>query len=140
MPESTPRPELVPSDILAVILARLDSTRFTANAKTIHTTFARAKRHYPLLSAFNFTSSEVYPFSRELEDSFSILQRSRMISRQNPDYAVYELTPTGKQIGVARIEKLDPETQRQIAELAEIFSFECITPYGFDHKLLNPEL
>jgi hypothetical protein len=117
--------ELVASDVLAAILASLHVNKFTGDTEKIHTTLARAKRHYPILNSFTFSSGDVYPFSRQLEDALSILQRSRMIRMENPDYDTYVLTPNGRIVGTEYTSVFDEAGQKQIKELAEIFEFEC---------------
>src|SRR5439155_8890025 len=106
--------ELVASDVLAAILASLHVNKFTGDQEKIHTTLARAKRHYPILNAFSFSSGDVYPFSRQLEDALSILQRSRMIRMENPDYDTYVLTPNGKFVGTEYVSVFEKAEQKQI--------------------------
>lgn len=115
----------VASDILAAILGLLSVNKFTGDQEKIHTTLARVKRHYPILNAFNFTVGDVYPFSREVEDALSILQRSRMISMENPEYSTFVITPSGRKVAGSVLGEFDQDEQRQLSELAEIFSGEC---------------
>jgi hypothetical protein len=120
--------EHVASDILAAILGRLSVDKFTGDQERIHTTLARIKRHYPILGAFNFTVGDVYPFSREVEDALSILQRSKMISMENPEYSTFVITPSGRKVAASVLEEFDQDERRQLTELAEIFGGECGKP------------
>jgi hypothetical protein len=115
----------VASDVLAAVLASLSVEKFSGDPEKIHSTIARAKRHYPILGVFNFSSGDVYPFSRELEDALSILQRSRLIRMQNPDFDTYLVTPSGKRVGEEYLLCFSDIEKKQIEELAEIFEFEC---------------
>lgn len=119
---------VVASDVLAAILGSLGSDKFTGDPEKIHTTLSRAKRHYPILNIFSFSSGDVYPFSRELEDALSILQRSRMIRMQNPDYDTYVVTHNGRRVAREYLSHFGETEQKQIKELAEIFEFECGIP------------
>ncbi|HXY79355.1 MAG TPA: hypothetical protein VEI08_01835 [Candidatus Bathyarchaeia archaeon] len=115
----------VPSDVLAGILAHLGVDKFTGDSEVIHTILARAKRHYSVLNVYNFTSGNLYPFSRELEEALSILQRSRMIRMENPDYDTYVIPPTGKRLAEQIFAMFAADDQRQLRELAEIFASQC---------------
>jgi hypothetical protein len=117
--------EVVASDVLAAVLGSLSVDKFSGDPSQIHTALARARSHYPILEVFNFSSGDVYPFSRELEDALSILQRSRMIRMQNPDFDTYLLTPNGRRVGREYLERFTEDDQRQVKELAEIFELEC---------------
>lgn len=116
---------VVASDVLAVILGSLSGTKFSGDPEKIHTTLARAKRHYPILNVFSFSSGDVYPFSRDLENALSILQRSRMIRMQNPDYDTFVVTHNGRRVASEYLSRFDQRDQQQLQELAEIFEFEC---------------
>lgn len=116
----------VPSDILAGILCFLKGSRFSGDPEKIHSTIARLQRHYSILDAFTFTRGDVYPFSRLLEDSLSILQRSRVIGMENPDYDTYCVKEESKQfIGENVLGNFFAEQREQLQEIAEIFEAEC---------------
>jgi hypothetical protein len=115
----------VASDVLAAILGSLKVDKFEGDPEKIHTTFARTQRHYPLLRLFNFTVGDVYPFSRDLEDALSVLQRSRMIRMQNPDYDTYVVTRAGRTVSEALLMTFTESDQQEIKELSEIFEAEC---------------
>jgi hypothetical protein len=125
VPATSLQNNAVASDVLAAVLASLNIEKFSGDPEKIHSTLARAKRHYPILDVFSFSSGDIYPFSRELEDALSILQRSRMIRMQNPDFDTYLVTPSGKRVGERYLSKFSDGERAQIEELAEIFEFEC---------------
>lgn len=125
MPGTTLQNTIVASDVLAVILGSLSGSKFSGDPEKIHTTLARARRHYPLLNVFSFSSGDVYPFSRDLENALSILQRSRMIRMQNPDYDTFVITHNGRRVANEYLSRFDQHEQQQLKEIAEIFEFEC---------------
>lgn len=124
----------VSSDILAAILGLMPDdpnareTRFTGESERIHTILERVQRHYSVLDSFNFTQDDLFPFSKELEDSLAILQRSRMIKMENPDFIEY-VVPTSTKRLVERevIEMFDDSERQELKELASIFAAECGT-------------
>lgn len=115
----------VASDVLAVVLGCLSVEKFAGDPEKIHTTLARIRRHYPILDVFKFTVGDVYPFSRDLEDALSILQRSGMISMANPKYDTYVVTNNGRKIANRLLSAFDESEQKQLREVAEIFREEC---------------
>jgi hypothetical protein len=116
----------VPSDILAGILCFLKGSRFSGDPEKTHSTIARLQRHYSILDAFTFTRGDVYPFSRLLEDSLSILQRSRVIGMENPDYDAYCVKQESKQFIEEKVLGcFSDEDRQQLREIAEIFEAEC---------------
>lgn len=118
--------EVVASDILAGVLSYLDIDKFSGNPERLHQTFARMRGLYPILRPFTFTSRDNYPFSRLLEDSFSILQRSRLIRMENPSYDTYLITDSARSFVQDHIIPLfGPDEQQQLKELASIFAVEC---------------
>ena len=128
MTVTTLQDTVVASDVLAAILGSLSGSKFTGNPEAIHTTLARAKRHYPVLSVFSFSSGDVYPFSRDLENALSILQRSRLIRMQNPDYDTFVVTRNGRRVADEYLSRFSEAEVKQIKELAEIFETECGLP------------
>lgn len=116
----------VPSDILAGILCFLKGSRFSGDPEKIHSTIARLQRHYSILDAFTFTRGDVYPFSRLLEDSLSILQRSRVIGMENPDYDTYRVEEESKQFVAENVlAHFSDEQRQQLQEITEVFESEC---------------
>jgi len=114
------------SDVLSVILGSLSVEKFSGDPEKIHSTLALVKRHYPILDVFSFTSGDVYPFSRDLEDSLNILQRSGMISMANPDYDTFIVNTNGRKIGSQLASTLFNESeQKQLREISHIFQEEC---------------
>jgi hypothetical protein len=117
--------ERIAPDILAALLGQLQVKKFVGDPEKLHTCLARASRHYSILNTFRFTVGDVYPFSRDLEDALSILQRSRMIRMENPDYDTYVVTENGKTIGNRLLESFGEEEKQQLKELEEYFRLEC---------------
>jgi hypothetical protein len=117
--------EHVAADVLAALLGQLQVKKFVGDPERLHTCLARASRHYSILNPFRFTVGDVYPFSRDLEDALSILQRSRMIRMENPDYDTYVITANGENIGRHLLESFGDEEKQQLKELEEYFRLEC---------------
>lgn len=113
-----------PSDVLAVIVGGGVRT-FISDPKTIHITLWKAKRYYPILNVFAFTVGDVYPFSRELEDAINILQRSRLIFTDSPDYKTYTIARNINHVAAKILERFDDVQKKQLRELSMIFRVEC---------------
>jgi hypothetical protein len=93
----------------------------------IQRTFYKLKKEYPILKPITpFSTSDVYPFSRVLEDAISTLQNTRIIGMENPDFERYIIKDKGKEFVKNNILSLffDDEL-RQIRAMAKIFEKEC---------------
>lgn len=116
----------LPSDIIAAILGLLGCENFTGKTEKIQTTIATLRKHHPILQEFAFSTNGVYPFSRELENSLSVLQCSRLLRMENPDFNVYVVKHTAKEyIRSNVLPRFKPDELLELHEIARKFEEVC---------------
>ena len=115
-------------DAIACIIGSLESRKFTGETRKIHTTLARLHGYYPVIESLHFTEGDVYPFSRSLEDALTVMQRSRLVRMENPDYDAYVVTAAGKAMANRILDVYPEEESSQLRELAKIVDIELAIP------------
>lgn len=115
-------------DAFTCIIGSLKSAKFTGNTRRIHTTVARLSGYYPVIESLRFTRDDIYPFSRELEDALAVLQRSRLVRMENPDYDTYVVTPAGKVMATRLLDSYPEDEATQLRELAKAVEIEWAIP------------
>ena len=86
-----------PLDVIAGILSYFDKEEFTTDFDKIHSQFF-AFRDEELFKEFSFKDNGIYPYSELLEDIFSRLSVSGLLTCQNPIYQRFEIKEKQKEI------------------------------------------
>ncbi|TET80018.1 MAG: hypothetical protein E3J41_00370 [Candidatus Cloacimonadota bacterium] len=84
------RKDVTPLDIAAGILFFFGKIEFTTSYERLNSAFYKEKDN-PLLGEFRFREGGSYPYSALLENVFSRLSKSGLISCLNPDYRLFEI-------------------------------------------------
>ena len=117
----------IASDVVAAILAEAGVDAFTGDSTAIQDTFFRMAQSFELLeTTMPFSTREVTPFSRDLEDALVSLELSRIIGMENPDYDRYIVKSAGREFVQEYILPLfTDEEKKQIREMAVFFAEKC---------------
>lgn len=110
-----------PLDIVASILYFFrESDAIPTNFEKIHRAF-NAVKHEIYFNEFTFTNKGLYPYSPLLENIFSRLAISGLISCFNPIYEKYRIDEVQKsKIQRISLSKFDPEEQRTLERISGV--------------------
>jgi hypothetical protein len=119
----------LPADIVAAILGLLGCENFTGNTERIHTTLAALREQHPILRAFAYSTNDIFPFSRELENSLALLQRSRLLRMENPDFSLFVVKKGAKEyIKTQVLPRFQLDELLEVREIARKFEEACGLP------------
>ncbi len=120
--------KLFPTEVIASILSNLPPRKkgISTNMRNTHQVFFDMRITCKnILSDFRFDRRGTFPYSRTIDQAFSNLETSKILSRTNPDFDRFEVTKNLKQYYEKHVEyKLSPtqleETKKIAAKLAGI--------------------
>ncbi len=125
----TPQQRYLPTDIVAAILGLLGCEDFMGNTERIHSTLASLRGQHPILREFAFSTNDIFPFSRELENSLAVLQRSRLLRMENPDFSLFVVKQGAKEyIKTQVLPRFQPDELLELREIARKFEEACGLP------------
>lgn len=110
-----------PLDVVASILYFFrESDEIPTNFEKIHRAF-NAVKHEIYFNEFTFNSKGLYPYSPLLENIFSRLAISGLISCFNPVYEKYRIDEAQKRkIQRISLSKFDPEEQKSLEKISGV--------------------
>lgn len=109
-----------PLDVIAGILSYFDEEEFTTDFEKIHSQFFEF-REVELFKEFSFRDNGIYPYSELLEDIFSRLSVSGLLTCQNPIYQRFEIKERQKEI-IRRtsLRKFNEPQKRELERISKI--------------------
>lgn len=114
-----------PMDVISSIIAYSQVDAFPSDREHLHNFFKTMKQcgeFSPLLENFTFSQVDIYPFSRELESLFTLLQLSRLIIIDNPRFSQYRVNlKLRDKILVTITTKFDVEQRELLEKLGKEF-------------------
>jgi hypothetical protein len=124
-----PKKRYLPADIVAAVLGLLGCEDFTGNTERIHSTIASLREQHPILREFAFSTNDIFPFSRELENSLALLQRSRLLRMENPDFSLFVVKQGAREyIKTEILPRFRPDELLELREIARKFEEACGLP------------
>ena len=116
----------LPADIIAAILGLLGCENFVGDTEKIHSTLESLRQEHAILREFAFSTNDIFPFSRELENSLAVLQRSRLLRMENPDFSIYVVKQDSKDYVKKEIlPRFTSDELLELRELSRIFEAAC---------------
>jgi hypothetical protein len=122
----TPRTKWYTDDVIAVLLASLDTQYITTNGSKIHKAVFELKRKYPeFFNDLIFSGNEIHPFSKELETILFRFYQTNVLSALNPSFDVYFIDKD-KKIEIKRHlnDRFSKGDKRKIREMSELIKSE----------------
>lgn len=117
-------------DIVASILIFSGLDAFSANPRIVHTVFSKIASGHPdieQLGELQFSSGDVFPFSRLLERVLFRLEMCGLITLRNPDYDTYVIKDEVKNKMADKMRKrLEPSLLSKVTDISRSFSTEPV--------------
>jgi hypothetical protein len=129
-PKTSPRESLYeqinkpsPLDPIAAILIYSGGEKIPADTKSLHD-FIREKRgeekYKKFLGDFAFSQTDIFPFSRSLEEGIVMLQLGGLLVLDNPQYGTFSISKRGLERAEKRIQRVFKEEDiRALKELGK---------------------
>ena len=114
--------KLLPTEVIASILSNLPRRKkeiSTDPRKTHQVFFDMRITCKNILNDFRFDRRGTFPYSRTVDQAFSNLETSKVLSRTNPDFDKFQVTSNLKQYYKKYIQhKLSPTQLKETKEIA----------------------